>query len=98
VVTNHEITGVFVETGSAVSRTVISHPRSSGTVGLQYSCDVGAGCQDGSNSVDGHEPGNNIQVGTVVTQPQEDPTHGATNCSGVPVSRVPATGLINGSC
>ncbi len=101
VVTNHEFVGLQVHTGSAVSRTVISHPRSTGTIGLQYFCEeeVGGGCQDGSNSVDGHAPGNNIQVfGNVVTQPQEDPTHGATNCSGVPVLRTHATGIINTSC
>src|SRR5262249_49246510 len=57
VVTNHEFTGLEVATGNAVSRTVISHPRSSGTIGLDYrDCGPG-GCQDGSNSVDGHATG-----------------------------------------
>src|SRR5262249_3661680 len=71
VVTNHEFTGLQVDTGSAVSRTVISHPRSSGTLGLGYDCQVSAGgCQDGSNSVDGHATGLNIRVfGPAVTQP-----------------------------
>src|SRR5262249_52660709 len=94
VVTNHEFTGLQVDTGNAVSRTVISHPRSSGSIGLQYFCGAG-GCQDGSNSVDGHAPLNNIQIfGPVVTQPQENPLFGATNCSGVPVTRIPVTGTI----
>src|SRR5262249_17540171 len=99
VVTNHEIFGLGVRTGTAVARTVISHPRSSGTLGLLYNCGDG-GCQDGSNSVDGHAPGHNILIGrsAVVTQPQEDPTHGATSCSGVPVSRNPADGTIAGTC
>src|SRR5262249_62387503 len=43
VVTNHEFTGLQVATGSAVSRTVISHPRSTGTLGLQYICSAGGG-------------------------------------------------------
>jgi len=99
VVTNHEFTGLDVASGNAVSRTVISHPRSSGTIGLQYHCGLTAGCQDGSNSVDGHSPGLNIPLlGTVVTQPQEDVTHGATNCSGLPVSRDLVTGRINAAC
>src|SRR5262249_12368859 len=103
VVTNHEIFGLEVETGTAVSRTVISHPRSSGTVGLQYRCGAGGGCQDGSNSGDGHALGRNIQApfafnAPVVTQPQEDPTHGATNCSGVPVTRFPVIGIIAADC
>src|SRR5262245_25190398 len=96
--TNHEFSGLQVLSGNAVSRTVISHPRSSGTIGLQYFCNPTAGCQDGSNSVDGHAPGNNIQVGIVVTQPQENPAFGATNCSGLPVLRTPVTGIINASC
>src|SRR5262245_38212412 len=99
VVTNQEFVGLRVFGGTAVSRTVISHPRSSGTIGLNYACDEDAGCQDGSNSVDGHAAGNNIQVfGVVVTQPQEDPTHGTTNCAGVPVPRNPVFGTIAGDC
>jgi hypothetical protein len=97
VVTGHLFIGLQVLTGNAVSRTVISLPGSSQTIGLQYLCLAG-GCQDGSNSVDGHLVGNNIQVGVVVTQPQEVLTQGATNCSGVPVGRVIATGRISASC
>jgi hypothetical protein len=107
VVTGHIFVGLRVATGNAVSRTVISHPGSSQTVGLLYSCGdilTGGGCQDGSNSVNGHAVGNNIQVGgvvattPVVTQPQENLTHGATNCNGAPVLRLPLTGRIFGNC
>src|SRR5262249_38351398 len=76
VVTGHEFFGLSVRapvcvpcppgggsltpgTGSAVSRTVISHPRSTATEGLVYDC-LDGGCQDGSNSVDGHQAGFNI--------------------------------------
>jgi len=99
VVTNHEFSGLQVASGNAVSRTVISHPRSTGTIGLQYFCGLTAGCQDGSNSVDGHSPGLNIPLtGTVVTQPQENPLQGATNCNGVPVPRNLALGTIAAPC
>jgi hypothetical protein len=107
VVTGHIFVGLRVATGNAVSRTVISHPGSSQTIGLQYNCGLiptGGGCQDGSNSVSGHAVGNNIQVGgvlatsPVVTQPQEIPIQGATNCNGLPVLRIPATGRILGNC
>jgi len=43
VVTNHELVGLEVGTGSAVSRTVISHPHSIGTRGVVYLCGAG-GC------------------------------------------------------
>jgi len=104
VVTKHEFTGLEVDGGNAVSRTVISQPRSSGTIGLDYTaCSLALGCQDGSNSIDGHAPGNNIQAGIVVTQPQETPTQGATNCSGLPVTRFPLNGrmftaALGGAC
>jgi hypothetical protein len=100
VVTGHIFVGLRVATGNAVSRTVISHPGSSQTVGLQYFCGTG-GCQDGSNSVNGHAPLNNIQIrlgDNVVTQPQEILSQGATNCNGFPVLRVPPTGRILVSC
>ena len=56
VVTRALVTGLQVEGGNAVSRTVISHPRSILTIGLDYTdCGAagpgGVGCQDGSNSV-----------------------------------------------
>jgi hypothetical protein len=98
--------------GNAVSRTVISHPRSSQTVGLDYTrCaspsfgTFGPGCQDGSNSVSGHGPNLNIKVlipSSVVTQPTENPLFGATNCNGKNVDRVAppgaTTGTISTSC
>jgi hypothetical protein len=111
VITRHAFTGLQVASGNAVSRTVISHPRSSATVGLDYrrcvsspsATIVGLGCQDGSNSVSGHAAGANILVtvtsggSLVVTQPTETVGLGATNCGGAPIPRTP-TGLIAGSC
>jgi hypothetical protein len=102
VITRHSFTGLIVNGGNAVSRTVISHPRSSATVGLDYrGCGfAGGGCQDGSNSVSGHGAGANILVSNpsfVVTQPTETVGLGATNCGGSPIPRT-ATGLIAGNC
>jgi hypothetical protein len=97
VITRHSFVGLIVGAGNAVSRTVISHPRSTATIGLLYNCVAGAGCQDGSNSVSGHAAGLNIQVGTVVTQPTETVGLGATNCGGSPIPRT-ATGLIATNC
>jgi hypothetical protein len=104
VITRHSFTGLIVDAGNAVSRTVISHPRSSQTIGLDYRfCVTGAfgpGCQDGSNSVSGHGAGNNILVDAplvVVTQPTETLGLGATNCGGANIPRL-ATGQIAVSC
>jgi hypothetical protein len=101
VITRHSFTGLIVGAGNAVSRTVISHPRSSATIGLDYrGCGgAGAGCQDGSNSVSGHAAGANILTppALVVTQPTETVGLGATNCGGSPIPRT-ATGLIAASC
>jgi hypothetical protein len=108
VVTGHNFIGLEVLTGNAVSRTVISHPGSSATVGLYYHCDTTpgippGGCQDGSNSVSGHATGLNISlgvgaVGNVITQPQEILTQSATNCNGLPALRIPATGRLFPPC
>ena len=98
VVTRHTFTGLTVPGGNAVSRTVISHPRSTSTIGLQYFCD--GGCQDGSNSVSGHLAGNNIQLfGNVVTQSSDVGSNSATNCNGTGIGkRHPATGLFLVGC
>jgi hypothetical protein len=99
VVTRALFTGLQVLAGNAVSRTVISHPRSTSTIGLQYFCGGPFdGCQDGSNSVSGHGPGLNIQtLGPVVTQSTDIATNTATNCNGTSVGlRNPATGLLTG--
>jgi hypothetical protein len=99
VVTRALFTGLQVDAGNAVSRTVISHPRSTSTIGLQYFCGGPFdGCQDGSNSVSGHGPGLNIQtLGPVVTQSTDIATNTATNCNGTSVGlRNPATGLLTG--
>lgn len=99
VVTGHSFHGLQVQSGNAVSRTVISHPSSSQTRGIIYNCDSGQGCQDGSNSIEDHGTGKNIEIGTsaVVTQPSENPIFGATNCGGVPVPRTTG-GLIGANC
>jgi hypothetical protein len=78
VVSFHNDVGLEVGGGTAVSRTVISTPASTSTIGLQYSdcCQFAAGallpngqsgqeregCQDGSNSVQDHLPGLNITL------------------------------------
>ena len=96
VVTRHTFFGLIVGAGNAVSRTVISHPRSTSTVGLDYTgCGTGAntGCQDGSNSVSGHVVGNNVTLpgaaatSSVVTQSTDIATNSATNCNGSGVGR-----------
>ena len=104
VVTGHSFIGLSVGThsvktpqfvnlvgdGTAVSRSVISHPSSSGTIGIYYNCAAGIGCQDGSNSVDGHVFPNNIKVLTatsVITQGTDSPIHSATQCGGVPATK-----------
>ncbi len=61
VVALHVFDSLEVTTGTAVSRIVILQPRSSGTVRVTYNCGA-RGCQDGSNSVDGHALGNNIPL------------------------------------
>jgi hypothetical protein len=97
VVTRALFTGLLVQPGNAVSRTVISHPRSTSTIGLQYFCgNAFEGCQDGSNSVSGHGVGRNIQTsGPVVTQSSDVATNTATNCNGFSVGgRDPVTGLL----
>jgi hypothetical protein len=116
VVTNHLFTGLqlgaYTTTtppvgiagsgaGNAVSRTVISHPRSTATKGIDYTLcgTAGFGCQDGSNSVSGHTAPLNI-VSTpaiVIEQPTDNATAGATNCNGANVVKL-ATGPINGNC
>jgi len=69
VVPLHELDGLEVTTGIAVSRTVILQPRSSGTVRVTYNCGA-RGRQDGSNSVYVHTPANNIPLSEPgVTQP-----------------------------
>ena len=104
IVTRHLFTGLIVGAGNAVSRTVISHPRSTASVGLDYSrCGgAGAGCEDASNSVSGHTTPLNIVIGgaRVVTQPHEQATTGATNCDGAPIGRtiLAPAGLIAGDC
>ena len=103
VVTRALFTGLIVSGGNAVSRTVISHPRSLATTGLDYRvCGAagpggGVGCQDGSNSVSGHTVGNNIVVGAaaVVTQSTDVATKSATNCNGVNADRNATTGLMS---
>ncbi len=103
VVTRALFTGLSVLGGNAVSRTVISHPHSTSTIGLDYAGCAGAavGCQDGSNSVSGHTPGLNVVLGTaqVVTQSTDVAANTATNCNGTSVGlRVPGTGLFVGGC
>jgi hypothetical protein len=109
VVTRHTFFGLALNgPGNAVSRTVISHPRSTSTVGLDYSNCGGppnGGCEDASNSVSGHNAsttpaagcagGLNVCLGTasVVTQSSDIAANSATNCNGTGVGkRDPATG------
>ena len=107
VVTRHTFTGLIVGAGNAVSRTVISHPRSTSTVGLDYrGCGgANAGCEDASNSVSGHNaapaPGLNILIAgaAVVTQSSDIGSNSATNCNGSGIGqRTPATGLFTPGC
>ena len=105
-VTRALLTGLIVQGGNAVSRTVISHPRSTSTIGLDYTgCGAaspgGVGCQDGSNSVSGHTAGLNVVLGAaaVVTQSTDVATNTATNCNGTSVNlRTPGTGLFVTGC
>jgi hypothetical protein len=109
VVTRSLFTGLQVDGGNAVSRTVISHPRSVATIGLDYTrcgpagstAAVVVGCQDGSNSVSGHSPADNIVLGAaaVVTQSSDLPNNTATNCNGNSLNlRDPITGLFLTGC
>ncbi len=111
VISNHNFTGLVVGGGTAVSRTVISTPRSLSTVGLDYTrcCQAGAagvveGCQDGSNSVQDHEPGFNIDVNRCVARDTlpaiESPviTDSHTNCGGARVIFDLANGRIFDDC
>ncbi len=93
VISNHNDTGLSVRDGTAVSRTVISSPRSLSTEGLDYICSGTFGCQDGSNSVQDHEPGLNIRLfgSSVITDHH-------TNCAGTQVPFIPATGRIATDC
>ena len=102
VVTRHTFRGLWLlAAGNAVSRTVISHPRSTSTIGLDYTnCGTNTGttanntgCQDGSNSVSGHVAGNNVilpggtTTSAVVTQSSDLTSNSATNCNGSGVGR-----------
>jgi hypothetical protein len=105
VVTRHTFAGLVVGAGNAVSRTVISHPRSTSTIGLDYTnCGTtNQGCEDASNSVSGHNAtpfgacagGLNVCLGGafVVTQSSDIASNSATNCNGTGVGkRDPTTG------
>jgi hypothetical protein len=87
VISLHNDWGLIVGGGTAVSRSVISSPRSTSTIGLDYGecCqfpsarldNVREGCQDGSNSVQDHvsDPALNILVGQCI----DDPDNGFTS-------------------
>jgi hypothetical protein len=86
VISLHNDWGLIVGGGTAVSRSVISSPRSTSTIGLDYGecCqfpsarldNVREGCQDGSNSVQDHvgEPALNIIVDTCIDDPENGDT------------------------
>jgi hypothetical protein len=95
VVTRHTRHALEVAGGNAVSRTVISTPRSINTEGLIYRCS-GSGCADDSNSVQDHLPGLNIIVsGVVITTGGSNPNTSRTNCGGLPGPYNPATGQLS---
>jgi hypothetical protein len=113
VISLHNDVGLEVGGGTAVSRSVISTPRSTSTIGLDYGecCQFarfeGAheGCQDGSNSVQDHvsDPALNILVGQCIDDPDNGftspvVTDGWTNCGGDRVPVTPATHTIGKSC
>jgi hypothetical protein len=113
VVSRHNDVGLEVGGGTAVSRSVISSPRSESTIGLDYTgcCQDGAagrdeGCQDGSNSVQDHFPGSDSQrpLNILVELPPPSSelckivTDTRTNCGGDRVPFDSTTGLITDDC
>lgn len=98
--------------GNAVSRTVISSPKSTSTVGLDYrGCGnpstpaQGGGCQDGSNSVQDHCatgvagcPTSALNILITSSSTNAVITDGATNCGGKIVPHAIASDLITSDC
>lgn len=109
VVSKHLYGGLVVGAGNAVSRTVISSPRSNSTYGIDYRlCTNNGGCQDGSNSVQDHCVAAlggscganplNILVTLNASSTSDVITDGATNCGGdiIPYSII--TDKVTSSC